>query len=209
MRPLALFVSVVVLAAGCSTGDGRQLAEPDPDLTPVTTAAPTAAGPEARGAPAPEVAIPVSSAGVNGLVVSSPAFEPGATLPVDHTCDGAGRAPQVDWSGNVDDRPLALVVRDADAGGAVHWLVTDLAGPTGRVGGPGTGGGVERDNGFGEAGWTGPCPGDDLEHRYVFALYALGRPLPPDPALDATALVQAIEEDHVEAATTLAVYARS
>ena len=211
-RIIGVAIAAVVCAA-CSTGDGRQLADPDPDLTRVTTTAPTASGEAARGGPAAELAIPVSSDGPGGLMVSSPDFEPGAALPSEFTCDGSDETPSVSWSGNDETSALALVVRDADADGAVHWLVTDLRGPTGTVGGPAADRsdttGTVRPNGFGVAGWTGPCPSDDLDHRYVFALYSLAEPLLLDLETDASTVVGAIEADETGAATTLATYTRS
>jgi phosphatidylethanolamine-binding protein (PEBP) family uncharacterized protein len=195
-----------MLCLACSTDDGRQLADPDPDLTRVTTTAPTATGEAARGGAASALAVPVSSAGPDGLEVASPDFAAGAALPLETTCDGADRAPTITWAGSGDE-PLALVVRDADGGGSVHWLVTDLVGPTGTVGRDGAPGSV-RANSSGVEGWTGPCPDDDLEHRYVFTLYSLPEAFELPPSGDAPADVAAIEEAHLGAATLLGVYAR-
>jgi phosphatidylethanolamine-binding protein (PEBP) family uncharacterized protein len=202
-------VALTAVLGACSTNDGRQLADPDPDLTRVTTTAPTATGEAARGGAAADLAIPVSSEGSGGLVVASPAFAAGASIPVEHTCDGPDRPPTVTWSGNADRQALALVVRDADGDGAVHWLVTDLGGAAGTLDPSDPTAGTVRPNDFGVAGWTGPCPGDDLEHRYVFTLYALpvATRLPAD--VDADALVGVLEAEHRGAATLLGVYARA
>lgn len=200
----------MVLAAvciGCSTNDGRQLADPDPDVTRVTTTAPTATGEAARGGAASALAIPVSSTGLEDLTVSSPAFAPGAPLPIEHTCDGADVAPTINWTVDGTERPLALVVRDADADGAVHWLVTGLRGSTGTVGVDGAVG-TPRPNSFGVDRWTGPCATDDLEHRYVFTLYTVPESLQPATDDDAETIVAAIEDAHLSAATLVGVYAR-
>ncbi|MEL7207218.1 MAG: YbhB/YbcL family Raf kinase inhibitor-like protein [Actinomycetota bacterium] len=209
MRRLLAAVVMAALVGACSTNDGRQLADPDPDLTRVTTTAPTATGEQARGAAAPDLAIPVSSAGPSGLTVASPDFAPGGSLPTTVTCDGAGTAPTVTWSGAPDDARLALAVRDADGGGAVHWLVTGLSGSSGTVDPSALTVADERTNSFGTDGWTGPCPDDGLEHRYVFALYLV----PADPAVpdDAPpeAVLGALEAEQTGAATTLGKYLRS
>lgn len=209
VRRLLAALALAALSASCSTGDGRQLADPDPDLTRVTTTAPTATGEAARGGAAPAFAIPVSSTGPGGLTVSTAAFAPGATIPVEHTCDGDDQPPPIAWSGNGSDRPLALVVRDADADGAVQWLVTGVTGAAGAVDGGGGAAGRARPNSFGVVGWTGPCPADELEHRYVFTLYALSPEvdLPADAPVDDA--VRTIEAAHVGASTLVGLYARS
>jgi hypothetical protein len=208
VRRLLAAVAAIALGAACSTGDGRQLADPDPDLTRVTTTAPTATGEATRGAAAPDLAIPVSSAAGDGLTVSSRDFAPGAVMPVEHSCDGDERPPVITWAGNKAAAPLALVVRDADAQGAVQWLITDLAGTTGTVGAEGTAPGTTLDNSFGITGWTGPCPDDGLEHRYVFTLYSLPAGASIPTATDAEAAVRALEEEHLDATTLVGLYAR-
>lgn len=205
-RKLIAVVVGAILVAGCSTDDGRRLADPDPDLTRVTTTAPTASGEASRGGPASAVAIPVSSQGPNGLSLTSGDFAPGAALPVVHTCDGADRPPAMLWTGNTDESPLALTVRDADADGIVHWLVTGLTASSGRIDGSPGQPGTQRPNGFGVTAWTGPCPPDDLEHRYVFTLYRLDEPLDLPAGTGAADVVDELERLHVEAATTLATY---
>lgn len=196
---------LAVVCLGCSTGDGRQLADPDPDLTRVTTTAPTATGEAARGGPASALAIPVSSVGPGGLAVSSAAFAPGEPIPVEHTCDGADVAPAITWAHDGDE-PLALVVRDADAAGSVHWLATGLRGDTGTVNGSDGGAGTRHPNSFGVDGWSGPCPADDLEHRYVFTMYALPPSLQLPTAGGPDAIVAAIEDAQQGAATLVGVY---
>jgi Raf kinase inhibitor-like YbhB/YbcL family protein len=130
-------------------------------------------------------------------------------MPVEHTCEGADRAPTVTWTGNTEERPLALVVRDADADGIVHWVVTDFDADAGTIDGSPSSPGTVRPNGFGVAAWTGPCPPDDLDHRYVFTLYELDDPLVATPDSEATALVNDLERLHTSAATTLATYTRA
>lgn len=112
--------------------------------------------------------------------VASPEFRDGARMPRRFTCDGADESPPLAFLEVPSEaRELALIVEDPDADRFVHWTVVQIPPETGlmpddRVP-PGS---VELENGFGERGWGGPCPpeGED-PHRYVFALYALSRPL--------------------------------
>jgi len=63
------------------------------------------------------------------LVLTSPAFEDGGTVPQRYTCTGRNESPPLQWSGVPDDAgSLALVVTDPDAPGGtyVHWIVFNL-----------------------------------------------------------------------------------
>ena len=135
---------------------------------------------------------PSATQGTTDFVVRSGAFDDGGLIPRQDTCDGEDISPEIAWSGAPDGtRSLALVVRDRDARDFVHWIVYDIpaaaAGtlPTG-VSGVGTAP-PEGMNGFGRAGWGGPCPPSGT-HRYVFTLYALDRAsgLTGTPGLPAT-----------------------
>ena len=112
--------------------------------------------------------------------VASTAFEEGATIPKRFTCDGEEVSPPLAFLDVPSDaRELALVVEDPDADRFVHWTVLGIPPDTALIReGSVPSGAVETENGFGDRGWGGPCPpeGDD-PHRYVFALYALERPL--------------------------------
>ena len=147
------------VAACASSDDGRALRLPDPDQT--TTTAPTS--------------LPATT--VAPLVLSSATLAEGGEFPVDNTCRGRDVSPPLQWtgvpSGTVE---LAVVVRDVDAGGSVHWVI---AGLTSDVGGLAEGtaptGAVEATNDFGGPGWAGPCPVTGA-HNYEIRLYALSQP---------------------------------
>jgi hypothetical protein len=77
----------------------------------------------------------------------------------------------------------AVTVTDPDAGGFVHWLVWGIRAGTSNLPGavsptafPGG------RNGFGEMGFSGPCPPKGTTHTYWFTLYQLPATLhlPPD-----------------------------
>jgi Raf kinase inhibitor-like YbhB/YbcL family protein len=121
-----------------------------------------------------------------GMRLSSEAFEDGAAIPAEHTCDGADRSPPLAWS-DVPEGTAAftLIVTDPDARGFVHWVLTDVPGDRRELAaGEGDGAGVAGRNDFGRSGWGGPCPPSG-QHRYVFTIYALDAPL--ELGTDATA----------------------
>ena len=112
------------------------------------------------------------------IVLSSPAFDEGDPIPARYTCDGHDVSPPLAWSDvPVGTQAFVLVVTDPDAGGFVHWVLTDIPGdlrelPEGQgdvMGAPGR-------TTWGRARWGGPCPPAG-EHRYEFHIYALSRPL--------------------------------
>jgi Raf kinase inhibitor-like YbhB/YbcL family protein len=114
------------------------------------------------------------------FVLTSPAFDPGGSIPRRHTCDGADASPALHWAGvPAGTGALVLVVDDPDARGWVHWLVLDLPGSDGSLPeavDPRADPPAQGRNDFGRRGWGGPCPPSGT-HRYAFTLYALDRPL--------------------------------
>jgi Raf kinase inhibitor-like YbhB/YbcL family protein len=119
------------------------------------------------------------------LRLTSPAFAAGGRIPTRFTCDGADLSPPLRISGvPARTRELALVVEDTDAPGGtfVHWSLVHVP-PDTRALGPGATppGAVAARNSFGKSGWGGPCPPrGDPPHHYVFAVYALSRPIVAD-----------------------------
>ena len=122
-----------------------------------------------------------------GMRLSSEAFDDGAAIPPEHTCDGADRSPPLAWSDIPDGtEAFAIIVTDPDAGGFVHWVLTDVHGDRRELAvGEGDDVGVPGRNGFGRSGWGGPCPPSG-QHRYEFTIYALDAPLElgTDPTAD-------------------------
>jgi Raf kinase inhibitor-like YbhB/YbcL family protein len=154
-----------------------------------------------------------SATGTTDFVVRSDAFDDGGPIPRRQTCDGEDVSPEIAWSGApAGTRSLALVVRDPDARGFVHWIVYDIpAAPEGRLPtgmSAGAAASPQGLNGFGRAGWGGPCPPSGT-HHYVFTLYALDRAtgLTGTPKL---AALEAAMRNHVIAQATLTgTYKRS
>lgn len=136
--------------------------------------------------------------------LSSPAFVDGGEIPTRYTCDGPDLSPPLAWSGAPDaTAAFALIVDDPDAAGFVHWVAFDLPGEQATLAedASGKGGFGEGRNGFGRAGWGGPCPPSG-SHRYVFELYALDRRVGLPEGSTAADVRQAIK-GHVLGSTRL------
>jgi Raf kinase inhibitor-like YbhB/YbcL family protein len=116
------------------------------------------------------------------IEVTSTAFQGGATIPKQHTGDGADRSPPLRWSEPPPGtRSLSLICDDPDAprGTWVHWVLFNLpAGsrelaegvPAAEALGDGA---RQGKNDFGKVGYGGPAPPKGKPHRYFFKLYAL------------------------------------
>lgn len=181
-RPVlvAPLLAVVLAAAACDTGDGKELREPTDEQRAVmsTTTTSTTIASTLPGLPTDvgdDVATTTSTVIVPfSLQLPWPA---GAPIDVRFTCDGEDRSPLLIWStppvGTVE---LALLVTDDDAGGFVHWAVAGIPATAGEVGeGAQITGAIEGRNGFGNPGWGGPCPPAGAPHTYRFSLYALSQ----------------------------------
>lgn len=120
------------------------------------------------------------------LQLHSSAFDDGATIPREYTCDGKNVSPPLAWRGAPEGtQAFALIVDDPDApsGTFVHWVAFDLPASTHGLRRAASTldmphGAKQGRNGFGKVGYGGMCPppGDDA-HRYFFRLYALDAPL--------------------------------
>jgi Raf kinase inhibitor-like YbhB/YbcL family protein len=131
-----------------------------------------------------------------GLTVTSADFEDQGPIPVDDSCDGAGRRPPLRWTGVPGAaRELAVVVTDPDAGGFVHWTVYGLAPSVRGLDRSGLPRGARQGTTTnGKVGWTPPCPPQTEQHRYLVDVYWLRRPRglkPGAAASDVTAAIRA------------------
>ena len=110
------------------------------------------------------------------IELSSPAFAPGGPIPRLYTCDGRDVSPPLRWSHVPQGAEhLSLVMRDPDAPGGnfIHWQLEGIS-PTIdaiRAGRTPPGARAGR-NGFGTAGYRGPCPPSGPAHHYVITLSA-------------------------------------
>lgn len=183
---LAALVAAGLLAGGltaCSESDGRALPPPDPQATTTTSSS------------VPSIQPPTGAAAA--FTLRSTSFSEGGVIPDTLTCAGAALSPDLAWTGiPFDAASLAIIVRDRNDGGLVHWVVSGI---DAFVQGIGQGGlpenAVEGRNGEGSVGWLPPCPAAGTGvHTYEFALLALPGvvELPPDATAEqAAALLEA------------------
>lgn len=169
--PLAFLVAIALALAGCGN-DGRDIRAPQPGAVapPLATTSVPGQGGTANTAGAAGTVAPAST-----LVLASTAIPVDGAVPVEFTCDGTNRSPPLSWSavpqGTVE---LAIVVKDPDANGFVHWVLTNVdPSVQALAAGAVPEGAVEAKNDGGKPGWTGPCPPKGPAHHYVFTLYAL------------------------------------
>ncbi len=138
-----------------------------------------------------------------GLVVSSASFEADGAIPQQFTCDGDETSPALAFDGIPDDTAeIAVVVRDPDAGGFVHWVAGLPADTTAIDEGALPAAAVEADNGFGNPGWAGPCPPEG-NHTYEFTVYALSEPSGLSAGADAEDGAGTVEDAPALATATL------
>jgi Raf kinase inhibitor-like YbhB/YbcL family protein len=137
----------------------------------------------------PDPAVPQS------ISVTSPAFEDGADIPTEHTCDGADEPPRLDWEAVPPEAAETVVIvddPDAPGGTFVHWLVAGLEPAAAALEDPPSGA-VEGRNDFGEEGWAGPCPpAGDEPHTYRFRVIAVAEPTGVEAGFSAAELEERI-----------------
>ena len=143
------------------------------------------------------------------LEIRSDAFEHRGAIPPRYTCDAGNVSPPLSFAGAPEGtRSLALIVDDPDApvGTFTHWLAWGIASDA-----PGLGEGQpaphEGTNGFGTAGYAGPCPPHG-RHRYFFRLHALAAELDVEPGADRDTLERALEGHVLETAELMGTYER-
>jgi len=135
------------------------------------------------------------------IKVVSLAFQEGAMIPADYTCDGKNVSPPLSWSGIPEKAvTLALICDDPDApvGTWVHWVLYNLPASAKELpaGVPPeeklASGAVQGKNDFRKLGYGGPCPPGGT-HRYYFKLYALDKALDLKPGATKKELLKAME----------------
>jgi Raf kinase inhibitor-like YbhB/YbcL family protein len=144
--------------------------------------------------------------------LTSPNFEEGDAIPREHTCDGDDAPPELQWSGVPSGViELALTCEDADAPGGtfVHWVAWGIDPSSGRLTSGDSPGIRHGRNGFGNAGYGGPCPPPGHgPHHYDFTLYALDQSLDLEPGATIEELRSAIDGRVRATATLMGTYER-
>jgi hypothetical protein len=195
-RGVAAGLAALLLVAACAD-DGRALAEPGPDQT--TTTDPTGVG--AGGT--------ADSSGTTAAVnLSSPSVGDGQEIPAEFTCTGGNVTPALTWSNiPMGTAELAIVLRNVDDGGFLHWIVANLPAQSGGVAeGTVPAEAVQALNETGTTGYAGPCPEGSTEH-YEFTLYALAQPIGLAPDTPARQALEQIESASQVASAVLSVTA--
>jgi Raf kinase inhibitor-like YbhB/YbcL family protein len=145
------------------------------------------------------------------ITVTSTAFAGGQAIPVEHTCDGAGVAPPLSWTGVPPSAAaLAIVVDDPDAprGTFTHWVVLDLPTSTTQLDGETLpAGATEARNSGGRVGYYPPCPPSGI-HRYRFTVHALERATGLPPGTDLATALEAVRAATMAEGTLTGVYSR-
>lgn len=143
------------------------------------------------------------------MLLTSPAFADGETIPVRFTCDGDDVSPPLELTGIPDGATsLVLVMDDPDAprGTWDHWVafdipvVSSIPEDVGPLGVPG-------ENSWGRAGYGGPCPPSGT-HRYVFRVYALADDLGLSEGSSKAEVLAAIGDDLLADAGLTGLYGR-
>lgn len=121
------------------------------------------------------------------LVLSSPTFQNGGSIPQKYTCDGERElSPPLSVSGVPKEaKMLVLIVDDPDVpkqlrpdGVFDHWVVYGIHPATTDIA-EGAVFGAQGVNSTGKPGYVGPCPPKEYEpseHRYIFRIYAVDLP---------------------------------
>ena len=151
------------------------------------------------------------------MILTSPKFLDGQTIPADFTCDGRNISPPLRWSGAPDNTTqFALLMDDPDAPGGTwsHWVMYAI---------PANYRGLEENipatpvlpdgirqgrNSWGKIGYGGPCPPSGT-HRYVFHLLALGNAPGLDPDLSSSQVIAAIRNQILAEARLTSLYQRT
>jgi Raf kinase inhibitor-like YbhB/YbcL family protein len=215
LRPRRLALSLLAVAlltatAACDTGDGKEL-QPPTQPAPTTSVAPSA------------TTAPLGDGVLDDGVLDTLPAEPvdptfslatpwGQLAPIDarYSCDGDDVSPSISWSVPPDGTvETAVVMRDLDADGLVHWLVTGIDPTFGAIPeGAMPGSARLRTNSFGVAGWSGPCPPAGEEHEYLVTVYALNRPLEAADEVPANEVVDLLERLAIAVADRSGTFAR-
>ncbi|HET9835173.1 MAG TPA: YbhB/YbcL family Raf kinase inhibitor-like protein [Rhodanobacteraceae bacterium] len=174
-----------------------------------------------RGALA--LALGLAATAAQAFTLTSPVVKPNGTIPLQQVyteCGGGNVSPQLEWRDvPPGTKSFAVSVFDPDApgGGFWHWIAFNIGvGAHGLNPGAGTphsgnapGDTVQMENGFGNKGYSGPCPPPGKPHHYVFTAYALDvAVLPVSAAAGADHVIAAIKKHALATATLTATYGR-
>ena len=105
----------------------------------------------------------------------SPAFKQNEDIPQKYTCQGGDINPALEFKNiPAKTKTLALTIHNPDApeGVWVHWVVYNIP-PEKNFIVENSMPGYQALNDFGKFNYSGPCPSDEQQHRYIFRAYAV------------------------------------
>lgn len=152
------------------------------------------------------------------LSLTSPAFQNGASIPSQFTCDAENVSPPLTIAGVPEGaKSLVLLMDDPDVPKALrpdgvfdHWTLFNIPPDTTEIPQAGIVGTVGT-NGAGKNIYTGPCPPREYEpseHRYFFKLYALDSLLSLGTGMTKQEVLDAMEEHVLAQAELMGRYKR-
>lgn len=161
------------------------------DAAPTGDASPTPDGSVPDGS-APDgsvqdaAIVDAADAAVSPMVLTSATLTDNGRFPVQHTCDGVNGSPALTWTaGPPGTNSYAVVMKDLTVANQ-HWTLYDIPASSLSIGAgvpfgysPGTPAPAGSKHGsvtFSPAsfGYLGPCPpANNMDHEYVFTVYAL------------------------------------
>jgi Raf kinase inhibitor-like YbhB/YbcL family protein len=152
------------------------------------------------------------------IVVSSPAFADGGSIPESYTAYGKGYSPPVMWTPVPGAKSYVVVIEDPDAPGPVpfvHWLVYDIPLTVTALDDPSQGGGPpdgarQGTSSAGSAAYS-PLkpPVGDKTHHYHVQVFALDAAPQPSGTPDLAAIVRAMAGHVLADGETVGVYKTS
>lgn len=193
---VALLVGAVV-AASCSTDDGRDMQAPS--AAQIASAQTTTV--LATESTVAAIDTTLDGGGEAVLTLSAP-WADGETIPDAFRCAGPEASPEISWTGvPADAKSLALVLVDEDAPDYTHWVVANIDSATSALlAGSVDPNAVQAQNSAGSLGFTGPCPPAGETHEYSLTLYALDQVLEVQNGDEGAAMTDAIYAAAIEAA---------
>ena len=135
---------------------------------------------------------------LSSLAVTSRSLPSSHAIPVDYTCDGADKSPQLTWSAPPPGtKTFAIFAEDPDAPGGTftHWIAYNVPGDARELpeaADPATLGGAVGNNDFNRPGYSGPCPPKGELHRYYFRVFALNAAVDLTPGSTRAAVDEAL-----------------
>ena len=200
---VGLCVCCAVLGAACND-DGRTLRDAKPSQNE-SISVPSNPAPDAGDEP--EVSLEVTRPPRVGVIGPWLADGP---IPATYTCDGANTSPSLTWGEpDLEVAEIAITVTDDQAPDFVHWALVGLDSSATAMAEddiPETV--IEGTNGYGQLGYTGPCPPVGETHTYRYTIHFLERPIDALQGVPGTDLVAEIQDAELDSIELVGTYTR-